>query len=304
MIDFYDLHQVESFIFNGGEVQVKERTTVSGNNTQPFHIEIAITAILRSSDDVINLLMVTDAIRRYHKKMECIFHVYLPYLPYARQDREMVYGEALSIKVFCNLINSLNYKTVQVLDPHSDVGPALLNGCITKPNHDFVTEAIDCIQVANQNKLTDLSIVSPDAGSNKKIKDLLEHLHIKHKNRYQQKLDFNLVKCDKTRDVKTGKLTGFEVYKEDLTGQTCVIIDDICDGGGTFLGLATELKAKGAAKIYLVVTHGIFSKGTKILNEVFDGVFTTRSFYKVDAYSETDAANERIDEAIIVGKLN
>jgi ribose-phosphate pyrophosphokinase len=248
------------------------------------------------------LLMLTDSIRRFYKDKESIIHLDMPYLPYARQDREMVYGESLSIKVFCDLINTQNYATVTVLDPHSDVGPALLNNCITRDNHRFVNDVVYMVMAANLNELTNISIVSPDAGSNKKIKDVMSTLVRRFTTKHVGNIDLSLVKCDKSRDVATGKLTGFEVYSEDLTGQTCIIIDDICDAGGTFLGLAAELKAKGAAKIYLAVTHGIFSKGIETLNEVFDGVFTTRSFYKVDG-KETDAANVSISEAVIVGKL-
>jgi ribose-phosphate pyrophosphokinase len=78
--------------------------------------------------------------------------------------------------------------------------------------------------------------------------------------------------------VKTGKLSGFKVFADDLKGKTCVIVDDICDGGGTFLGLAKELKDKSCGKLILIVTHGIFSKGLEKLTEVFDEVFSTNSF--------------------------
>ena len=73
-------------------------------------------------------------------------------------------------------------------------------------------------------------------------------------------------------------MSGFAVYSNDLKGATCVIVDDICDGGGTFLGLATELKAKNAGELILIVTHGIFSKGLESLTSVFDKIYSTNSF--------------------------
>jgi ribose-phosphate pyrophosphokinase len=71
----------------------------------------------------------------------------------------------------------------------------------------------------------------------------------------------------------TGALSGFEVYADDLTGKEVVILDDICDGGGTFIGLTKKLREKGAAKVTLYVTHGMFTKGVKILLESIDEVW-------------------------------
>ena len=80
----------------------------------------------------------------------------------------------------------------------------------------------------------------------------------------------------KERDLKTGALTNFKTTTTDLSNQTCFIIDDICDGGGTFSGTAKMLKEIGATKVILIVSHGIFSKGTDI--EFVDEVYTTDSY--------------------------
>ena len=91
-----------------------------------------------------------------------------------------------------------------------------------------------------------------------------------------------MVECSKKRDIKTGKLSGFTVYADDLEGNTCVIVDDICDGGGTFNGLAQELKKKNCGKLILIVTHGIFSKGFEQLAKSFDHVYSTASFTDIE----------------------
>ena len=88
------------------------------------------------------------------------------------------------------------------------------------------------------------------------------------------------------RDVKTGKLSGFKVYSDDLEGQDCIIVDDICDAGGTFMGLATELKKKNAGKLFLAVSHGIFSKGLDNLTQYFDTIFTTDSFNTLEPHPQ------------------
>jgi len=90
----------------------------------------------------------------------------------------------------------------------------------------------------------------------------------------------NVVECMKERDVKTGALTNFKAMADHLDGQTCFIVDDICDGGGTFAGTARMLKEKGAGKVNLIVSHGIFSKGPVI--EFIDEIYTTDSYRAVD----------------------
>ena len=85
-----------------------------------------------------------------------------------------------------------------------------------------------------------------------------------------------MVECMKERDVKTGQLTNFKVFSENLHNKICFIIYDICDGGGTFIGTATALKKLGAKKIVLVVSHGIFSRGCTLEN--VDEIYTTNSY--------------------------
>ena len=109
-------------------------------------------------------------------------------------------------------------------------------------------------------------LISPDGGALKKIYKVSEYLG-----------GVEVVECSKSRDVKTGKLSGFKVYSDDLEGKDCLIVDDICDGGGTFIGLAEELKNKNAGNLYLAVSHGIFNKGFESLS-VFKKIFTTNSF--------------------------
>ena len=86
--------------------------------------------------------------------------------------------------------------------------------------------------------------------------------------------DVNIVICSKVRDVSTGQLSGFKI-ESGTVGKRCLIIDDICDGGGTFVGIQKILREAGAQQVYLSVYHGIFSKGRV---EGIDGVYTTNSY--------------------------
>ena len=95
----------------------------------------------------------------------------------------------------------------------------------------------------------------------------------------QEEYNFDIIYCDKTRDVATGKIDGFEVYSGQLDNtKPCIIVDDICDGGGTFIGLAKQLNLKGGGDLYLAVSHGIFSNGLQTLNDYCKRIYTTDSF--------------------------
>ena len=176
----------------------------------------------------------------------------------------MVAGEALSVRVFAQMINGAGFRRVTVFDPHSEVAPALLDRCRVIDHHEFVREVIARIPDARM-----LQLVAPDAGSAKKMHHLAKAL------RWEQ-----VVQCDKTRDVLSGELSGAQVFADDLAGADCLVVDDICDGGGTFIQLARALKAKNAGRLFLAVSHGIFSKGTEVLLPHYEGLFTTNSFYQ------------------------
>ncbi len=242
----------EKFIFSGGEPHLKIKTDLTTVDL------VKITHRVNSFHEMGLLLLAIDAIKRAGvSKVE----VFIPYFPAARQDRVMIAGEPLSVKVYADLLNLQNVQKVTVFDAHSEVTPAVLDHCKALDNHSFIAQVLaelDCPTI---------KLISPDGGALKKIYKVSSYLG-----------GMEVVECSKVRDVKTGKLSGFKVYADALNGADCLIVDDICDGGGTFMGLATTLKNKGAGKLYLAVSHGIFSKGFDALTEHFDQIFTTNSF--------------------------
>jgi ribose-phosphate pyrophosphokinase len=242
--------EFESFIFSGGEPHIKINPDFDNS------VGVTVTHRLNSFNNLGLLCLAVDSLKRMEAKLETLI---IPYFPAARQDRVMVKGEPLSVKVYSDIINTFNFKKVIVFDAHSEVTPALLNNCEVVPNHNFIKQVIQEIG-------KEVVLISPDGGALKKIYKVSEYLG-----------GVEVVECSKSRDVKIGKLTGFKVYADDLKGQDCLIVDDICDGGGTFIGLAEELKKKNAGKLYLAVSHGIFSKGFESLS-CFERIFTTDSF--------------------------
>lgn len=252
--------QFQSFVFAGGEPHIK-----ISSNFDPASV-VQLTHRINSFNDLGLICTTVDALKRMGVKTIKLF---IPYFPAARQDRVMVPGEPLTVKVYADIINALGLDNVTVFDPHSEVTPALLNNCTVITNHVFIQKVV--AQIGEGVKL-----ISPDGGALKKIYKVSEFLG-----------GAEVVECSKSRDVKTGRLSGFKVYAEDLEGADCLIVDDICDGGGTFIGLAEELKNKNAGKLYLAISHGIFSKGFNELAKYFDQIFTTDSIREIEEVGVT-----------------
>ena len=249
---------VKSFVFSGGEVQVQVLDFPSARDW------VTIESHMTSANDVMELVMLTDILRRVYGKKE--LRLVLPYLPYARQDRAMVDGEALGVKAFSSIINSLGYGKVYVWDVHSDVSLAVLNNSVNVPPETFLKPEIVKGKI----------LVSPDAGSLKKV------------TKVAQKFGCDMVRADKTRSVKDGSITGTVVYNTITNGynqptqKNFLIVDDICDGGRTFLELAKELRPLTTGEIELYVTHGIFSKGLGVFEGVIDHIYCALPFPGVD----------------------
>lgn len=247
----------ETFTFARGEPHIKITSDLEDV------AQINISHRIKSFNDIGILLLAVNALRNLDITE---INLFIPYFPGARQDRLMVKGEPLSVKVYADIINTQNFKSVTIFDPHSEATPALLNNCKVLENYQFIEKVIEEL---DENTL----LISPDGGALKKIYKVSAYLQ-----------NFEVVECSKSRDVKTGKLSGFKVYADDLQGKDCLIVDDICDGGGTFLGLAKELKSKNAGKLYLAVSHGIFSHGLDELSSHFERIFTTDSFKTIEPH--------------------
>jgi ribose-phosphate pyrophosphokinase len=257
----YHKQEVKVFEFPGGEVSVKlpERLVEAPESYRTITVHAQIT----DSMGVMSLLLINNAInhlnvRDYRKELV------ITYVPYARQDRVCNPGEALSIQVMAQLINSMNFDVVLITDPHSDVTPALINNVVVM-HQDYLIDFIPAITKRLYNNT--LALVSPDAGAVKKAQAIAT------------KYCADLIYASKKRNVLTGELTGFS-YEGNVEGKDLLIVDDICDGGGTFLGLSSVLKRGGANTVSLFVTHGIFSKGidTLLNTDTIDTIYTTDSY--------------------------
>lgn len=174
---------------------------------------------------------------------------FLPYFPFARDDRRNTNADAFELGLAIHLAGKLS---VVIADPHSDVTgqlPHISQG---------VTVAV---ALERRPSLANCVFALADAGAEKKAGPWLKHFGLQS------------TPCGKKRDTSTGRLTEFVVHDPAAVGlRNVVIVDDICDGGGTFVGLAEKLKEHCAASVTLIVTHGLFTKGVDALLPAVDCV--------------------------------
>lgn len=246
--NLYLSKSVPHLIFSGGEVHV--------NCIVPDGaISATIYCYARESDDIMAIVMLASIL----KSAELPVTLILPYVPYARQDRVCSVGDAFALKSFASIINSLDFVSVEVHDPHSFVAANVIERCVVIQQRYLISfdEPFDC---------SPFMLVSPDKGALVKIRDAADFYEIPNA---------NIVVANKVRDPSTGDIVATTVDCGDLGGMDCVILDDICDGGRTFIELAKVLKEKGAGDITLKVTHGIFSKGKSVFDGLIDNVTAT-----------------------------
>lgn len=237
------------------------------------------------NDYLMTVMLACEAYDRFREGKP--FDLLLPYLPYSRQDRPTSVEEPFSLRVVGNMINSVPHNRVITVDVHSDVAYACVDRLINiGPEHIWLSEL---------NPQSDVLVI-PDQGAYKKLSKLSAHFN-------------DPVICIKQRDTSTGRLKLREVIG-NVRDRDCVIVDDICDAGGTFKMIAERLLEMGVRSLTLMVTHGIFSKGVEVLQEAgFTRVFATDSFPQhspfvkvksisqiVEAYFEHTSTDGRIQD--------
>lgn len=217
---------------------------------------------------------------KYYQAQGCSVALFLPYVPNARMDRVEQVGDIFSMKYFGELINSLNFSDVYIVDPHSSVAPAVIRNCNIL---NFETSIRDVVIKKIIAAIGNMPVLFyPDAGAmkrySKNIPDGITHIAF----------------GSKKRDWKTGNILGLDIFgiePEEIKGKDVLIQDDICSKGGTFYYSALALKNMGARNIYLYVTHlensvffGEFGESKENLLEtgLIEHIFTTDSIQHIE----------------------
>ena len=193
------------------------------------------------NDNLMELLIMIDAMRRASAGR---ITAVIPYFGYARQDRKAKSRDPISAKLVANLITAAGADRVLTMDLHA----AQIQGFFDIPvdnlqgGHLFVKHYVSKFGKGND----DVMVVSPDVGSTARARA------------FAMKLGTNMAIVDKRRE----RANQSEVMNiiGDVSGKTCILLDDIVDTAGSLCGAAKAIKEIGGAKeVFACATHGVLS---------------------------------------------
>jgi ribose-phosphate pyrophosphokinase len=263
-----DLDFIEVVRYPDGQVDVMLSMDYELEDKEPAAFYLAVDATLASWEDLQIIACVNSVISRKYPDYKKVLN--LRYLIGARSDRRFSKDGTHYLRdIIAPIINHFGFDEVRLFDPHSDVSLGVIEKSINDISlyRNFLDHVFFQLREVDKK----IVIVTPDAGAYKKVNSQIgKELLIKR--------ELEVVSCYKSRDLKTGEITGIDVPKYDWEGKKVLIIDDICDGGRTFIELGEALGKAGANDINLCVTHGIFSKGVEVLEPYFKSIFTSDSF--------------------------
>jgi ribose-phosphate pyrophosphokinase len=234
----------EPFQYPGGEWDLRNTPVVEGT----------YVAMVKGADA--NDLVKAASFAELALQRNESFVLLLPYLPAARSDRPMD-GRPVGANVYGRFVNSMYPDRVITIDAHSKAA---------QDNYGHRLRSLSpapLVRRALEGQHLYHSVVAPDEGATDRAHEVARNL------------DLPVVQCVKHRDTATGKITGLEVPEIDPKSRY-LVVDDICDGGRTFIELAQKLNL-GPQQLGLWVTHGIFSGDAHRLRGWYSNIFTTNS---------------------------
>lgn len=233
--------------------------------------EVDIVCRIRNAEELFILMQISDILNR---QGVIVNKMTITYLMGSRYDRVISWQDSYSLEIVSKVIKSFHPLSICTVDQHSIVTEHLLNSYSTLSQFEVVNSMI-----YDQG----MTICFPDKGAynrynyaygNIKVGELTEDTEA-------------VILCNKVRDAQTGALTGFEIDKiegEYKEGAPICVVDDLCDGGGTFIGVINELRKLNPGKIVLVVTHAIQEEGIKRVAKEYDEVYITDSYKDWSSY--------------------
>lgn len=237
--------------FKTGEVKVTVSYPKDIDFNEVSHFNIF--SVPFSSDGIMGLFALTDAIRFSCPGTDIFLR--LGYLPYGRHDRHFSGdAEGIGIRMFANLVNAQNYSGVHICDPHNPLTQGLFNRCLSES----IVHLYDKLDNTALLEIADF-LIAPDAGAANRTKELAKHIG-------KPVVQLHKVRC--------GERVISQIVDEippGLIDKRGVIVDDICDGGRTFISAAESLREAGlGGELGLWVTCGLFTYGKEELKNSFD----------------------------------
>lgn len=245
---------VEKDYFPDGTLLIKQKIS----NCKEKQIQV-LEWKFESNEECIQLIFLTRHLQEHGFQVK----LKLPYIPNARQDRVKEKEDIFTLKYFSEIINNLQFKEVEVFDPHSSVSVALLDRIVVRTPKTYIEKVIEKVK-EQEGKLPVLFF--PDEGCMKRLSEM-----------FQLPYCFGI----KKRDWKTGKIKGLDIVGEIIEGKPILICDDICSRGGTFYFAAEKLKEMGAKNLYLYISHceNTILDGQLIQENLLKKVYTTDSIF-------------------------
>ncbi len=192
-----------------------------------------------ANDHLMELLIIIDALKRASARR---ITATIPYFGYARQDRKPGPRTPISAKLVANLITNAGADRVLTLDLHA----GQIQGFFDIPTDNLYASPV-MVRDIKERKFENVTVVSPDVGGVVRARGLAK------------RIDAPLAIIDKRRD-RPNESEVMNVIGE-VAGQTCIMVDDIVNSGGTLVNAAEALLEKGAQEVYAYITHGVLSGG-------------------------------------------
>jgi ribose-phosphate pyrophosphokinase len=193
-----------------------------------------------ANDHLMELLIIIDALKRASARR---ITAAIPYFGYARQDRKPGPRTPISAKLVANLITHAGADRVLTVDLHA----GQIQGFFDIPTDNLYASPVMVRDIKDKFDLKTITVVSPDVGGVVRARGLAK------------RIDAPLAIIDKRRE-RPNESEVMNVIGE-VAGQTCLLVDDIVDSGGTLVNAADALLEKGAKDVYAYITHGVLSGG-------------------------------------------
>ncbi len=217
-----------------------------------------------ANDNLMELLVTMDALRRGSARR---ITAVIPYFGYARQDRKSSPRSPISAKLVANLITEAGADRVLTLDLHA----GQIQGFFDIPLDNLFASPGFSKDISEKYKSDNITMISPDVGGVVRARAIAK------------RLDTDLAIIDKRRE-KAGESEVMNIIG-DVSGQRCIIIDDIVDSAGTLCNAAVALMDAGASSVSAYVTHGVLSGGAvaRVSSSPLDRLVTTDSIMATEA---------------------
>lgn len=231
--------------FPDGEVQI-----TLGEFTRKDTIKVMCR--ITNAEELFLVKQVFDILDR----SDVVYDVFISYLMGMRMDRVMDFNRPFTLKIVADILKSSKAREFEILEPHSG-----------RTYREFGTYEKSMPEVLN--RLDGYQIVIPDAGAKDRYEDVFFYSY-----------PADTIFCSKLRDIKTGKILSIQVDNpEVISDRPMMILDDLCDGGGTFVGVAEAIRTvKPDAKLNINIVHAVNRDGLQRLSRTFDHVYITNSY--------------------------